>query len=116
LIVLVVLFCLVPVLGIWGYCLHRKKGWFRRQEKRVPYNAAYPTQIPGGVFLVPVNQFVPPDPKTGYAVRVDTPLNPTETATAAPPIYHQIIMPPTAGSPPGKMSEKNGNWKSLFKS
>src|SRR5271169_6499742 len=112
-IIIIVIFCILPLAGLY-FCCGRGRALCcgRRKEKRNYYNA-YPPQ---GVYLVPVNQFVPPDPKTGYSVRVDTPMNPTETATAAPPIYHEIIMPPTAGSPPGKMSEKNGNWKSLFKS
>ena len=59
---------------------------------------------------------MPPDAKMGYAVRVDTPSNPTEATTPAPPIRHGVIMPPRAASPPGKMSERNGGWSSLFKS
>jgi hypothetical protein len=51
----------------------------------------------------------------GYAVRVDTPLNPTDAATPAPPIFHEIIMPQRAASPPGKANEKIGGWSSLFK-
>lgn len=58
---------------------------------------------------------MPPDPKMGYAVRVDTPSNPTEAATPAPPIFHEVIMPQRAASPPGKMTEKNYGWPSLFK-
>jgi hypothetical protein len=114
-IVLIVVFVLLP-LGLLWFCCGKKYCCFRRRDKREPYNAAYPTQIPGGVFLVPVNQFVPDDPKTGYAVRVDTPANPTEAATPAPPVYHGVILPPRAASPPGKTMEKNGGWKSLFKS
>lgn len=64
---------------------------------------------------MPVNQFVPPDPKTGYSVRVDTPLNPTELTAATAGYQEQgVVMPPRAASPAGKTSEKNGNWKSMF--
>ena len=109
------MFCLLPLIGLWLCCHRRRYSIFGQKEKRQHYNAAYPTQIPGGVYLVPVNQFVPPDPKMGYAVRVDTPANPTEAATPAPPIFHEVIMPQRAASPPGKTSEKNGGWLSLFK-
>jgi len=74
--------------------------------------------VAGGVFLVPVNQFIPhDDPKMGYAVRVDTPANAREVATPAPPMYQEmmIVPPPRAATPAGKMVEKNGGWKSLFK-
>jgi hypothetical protein len=85
----------------------------RRKEKRSHYNATYPQQMPGGIYLVPVNQFVPPDSRTGYTVRVDTPSNPTDMAT---PVYPVDIHPPSrAASPPGRESGKNGGWKGLFK-
>src|SRR5208282_903757 len=100
LIAIVVIFTVLPIICIW-FCCHRKQySCLRREEKRQHYNAAYPTQISGGVFLVPVNQFVPPEHKMGYAVRVDTPANPTEAAPPAPPVQHQVIMPERAASPP----------------
>jgi len=53
----------------------------------------------------------------GYAVRVDTPANAREVATPAPPMYQEmmVVPPPRAATPAGKMVEKNGGWKSLFK-
>jgi hypothetical protein len=115
-IAIVVVFTVLPMICLWCCCHRKGYSCVRRQEKRQHYNAAYPTQISGGVFLVPVNQFVPPEHKMGYAVRVDTPANPTEATTPAPPVQHQVIMPERAASPPGKMTEKSGGgWTSLFK-
>jgi hypothetical protein len=101
-IILIVVFVITPIVLLWFCC---GKGWccFRRTEKRQHYNASVPGGGPmiNGNYLVPINQFVPPDPKTGYAVRVDTPANPTEMAMPAPPIYHEITKPPRAATSGG---------------
>jgi hypothetical protein len=112
-IILVVVFLVVPLVALWFCCFKKKFSClFRHKEKRQHYNAAHPTQIPGGVYLVPVNAFVPTDGRTGYTVRVDTPANPTEAATAAPPIFAEVTLPPRAASPLGQGNEK---WKTMFK-
>jgi hypothetical protein len=112
-IIIIVVFCILPLAALYFCCGGGRRVLCcgGRKEKRNYYNA-YPPQ---GVYLVPVNQFVPPDPKMGYSVRVDTPMNSTELEVAAGYQEHGIVMPPRAASPVGKMSEKNGNWKSLFK-
>jgi hypothetical protein len=111
-IIIIVIFCILPLAGLF-FCCGRGRTLCcgHRKEKRNYYNA-YPPQ---GVYLVPVNQFVPPDPKTGYSVRVDTPMNSTELTAAAGYQEQGVVMPPRAASPAGKMNEKNGNWSSLFK-
>lgn len=114
LIVLVTIFCVLPLVGLWFCCYKMKRMLcFGGGKKRQHYNAAHPTQIPGGVYLVPVNAFVPPDQRTGYSARVDTPGNPGEIATAAPP-YQQtgVVYPPRAVTP---MTEKSGGWRSVFR-
>ena len=114
LIVLVTIFCVLPLVGLWLCCYKMKHMLcFGGGKRRQHYNAAHPAQIPGGVYLVPVNAFVPPDQGTGYSARVDTPGNPTEMVTAAP-LYQQtgVVYPPRAVTP---MTEKSGGWKSVFR-
>jgi hypothetical protein len=115
-VVLVVVFCLLPLAGLW-FCCNRRSccclpclPCVRPQDK-----PSYQNQR---VILVPVNQFIPhDDPKLGYAVRVDTPSTSIDPPTPAPPMYQEMLMvaPPRAATPAGRTMEKNGGWKSLFR-
>jgi hypothetical protein len=112
-VVLVVVFCLLPLAGLW-FCCNRRSccclPCLRPKDR-----PSYPNQR---VILVPVNQFIPhDDPKMGYAVRVDTPSTSIEPPTPAPPMYQEMLMvaPPRAATPAGRTMEKNGGWKSLFR-
>ena len=92
-IILVVVFVVIPSLGLYLCCNRGRLPCFGpRKEKKNYYNQnQFP---PGGVYLVPVNQFVPPDSRTGYTVRVDTPSNPMEMAM---PVYPELHPPPVRG-------------------
>src|SRR5271170_6859097 len=98
-IIIIAIFCILPLAGLY-FCCGRGRMFCcgRRKEKRNHYNA-YPPQ---GVYLVPVNQFVPPDAKTGYSVRVDAPLNSRELEVAAGYQEYGVAIPPRAASPAGK--------------
>jgi hypothetical protein len=112
-VVLVVVFCLLPLAGLWFCC--NRRSWCCLPCLRPKERPSYPNQR---VILVPVNQFIPhDDPKMGYAVRVDTPSTSMEPPTPAPPMYQEMLMvaPPRAATPAGRAVEKNGGWKSLFR-
>jgi len=88
-----------------------------KDKKRQFYNSAHPNQIPGGVYLVPVQHFTPPEPRTGYTVRVDNPANVVESGVGpvGPAPMYEVAAPMRAASPAGRDDGRNGGWKGLFK-